>query len=192
MPAPAQEDYGPRGEAERHLPLAELERRLAQLPPPPADAGTVHLIVARRADGVRETIEQLTLTPERGIPGDRWERRLADRPEMQITAIRRDVAELIANGQPLTTFGDNLVVELDLSARNLPAGTRIRVGDALVEVSPFPHDGCVKFKGRFGTDALRFVAGKALRDLNLRGIYWTAIEPGAVGVGSAIQVLERG
>ena len=110
---------------------------------------------------------------------------------MQLTAIRENVAQLIGNGQDLTVFGDNLFVDLDLSAANLPVGSRIRVGEALVEVSPMPHDGCAKFKQRFGTDALRFVSGKALRAQNLRGIYWTAVEPGEVRVGDTIDVLSR-
>ena len=72
--------------------------------------------------------------------------------------MRHDVAALIANGQPLTLFGDNLFVDLDISTANLPSGTRLRVGEALVEVTPKPHNGCSKFEGRFGADALRFVA----------------------------------
>ena len=99
--------------------------------------------------------------------------------------------ELIANGQPLTLFGDNLFVELDISAANLPVGTRIRVGEALLEVTPKPHNGCLKFKGRFGQDALRFVQATPTRDQNLRGIYWKVVEPGEIAVGAAIVVLER-
>jgi MOSC domain-containing protein YiiM len=105
--------------------------------------------------------------------------------------MRRDVAELIAAGQPLTLFGDNLFVDLDVSAANLPAGTRLRVGGALVEVTPKPHDGCHKFKGRFGGDALRFVSARATRDQNLRGIYWAVVEPGEARVGDPVRVLLR-
>ena len=185
------EDYGPRGNETSHLPLETLEAGLDALPAPPRDHGQVKMIVARRADGIRETPEQITLTPERGVPGDRWQRLLSDHPEMQITAIRNDVAEFIGNGQPLTMFGDNLFVDLDLAAENLPTGARLRVGEALVEVSPMPHDGCAKFKGRFGSDALQLVSGKALRHLNLRGIYWTTVEAGDVRVGDPIAVLSR-
>jgi len=103
--------------------------------------------------------------------------------------MRRDVAELIANGQPLTLFGDNLFVELDLSAANLATGARLRVGEALVEVTPKPHNGCTKFKARFGQDALRFVQGRPTRDQNLRGIYWKVVEAGEARVGDRIQLL---
>lgn len=188
----AQEDYGPEGDASRHLSLEEIENGWNALPVPPADEGRVALIVARRPDGVRETPEQARLSPEAGVPGDRWARRTSHRPDMQLAVMRRDVAELLANGQPITHAGDNLFVDLDLSARNLPVGTRLEVGEALVEVTPEPHDGCRKFMGRFGNPALRFISAKERRPENLRGVYWTVIQAGNVAVGDRIRVLERG
>ena len=80
---------------------------------------------------------------------------------------------------------------LDLTAENLPPGTRLRVGEAQVEVTPEPHNGCLKFKGRFGQDALRFVQDPATRPENRRGIYWRVVEPGDVSVGAAIEVISR-
>jgi MOSC domain-containing protein YiiM len=105
--------------------------------------------------------------------------------------MQRDVAELIANGQSLTVFGDNLFVELDLSSANLPPGTRLRVGTALVVVTPKPHNGCQKFKGRFGQEALNFVQASPTRAQNLRGVYWRVVEPGHVSVGDPIDVVSR-
>jgi len=185
------EAYGPEGDAAAHRALLDLETGLHALRAPGTDAGAVALIVRRRPDGVRETPEHIRLSPEEGVPGDGWIRRPPRDPEAQLAVMRRDVAELIANGQPLTLFGDNLFVDLDLSAANLPAGTRLRVGRALVEVTPKPHNGCHKFEGRFGGDALRFVQQKPTRDQNLRGIYWRVAEPGEVSVGDPIQVLSR-
>ena len=101
------------------------------------------------------------------------------------------MAEILANGQPLTLFGDNLFVDFDISARNLPVGTRLRLGEAMVETTAKAHNGCKKFHARFGADALRFVSAKPTRDQNLRGIYWKVIEPGAVAVGDAIQVVAK-
>jgi MOSC domain-containing protein YiiM len=131
------------------------------------------------------------LSPEQGVPGDGWARRPPRDPEAELAVMRRDVAELIANGQAITLFGDNLFVDLDLSAANLPCGARLRVGDAVVEVTAKPHNGCVKFRGRFGGDALRFVQAPATRHLNLRGIYWRVVEAGEVGSGAPIAVLSR-
>jgi MOSC domain-containing protein YiiM len=191
MSEPAEEAYGPEGEASHHLPLDRIEDRLAALPAAPRDRGRLALIVRRRADGVRETPGQVQLTPGGGVPGDRWGRRSPDRPEMQLAVMRRDVAEVLANGQALTLFGDNLFVDLDLSAANLPAGTRIRVGGAVVEMTPEPHDGCRKFKGRFGLDALRAVQARATRPQNRRGVYWKVVEAGDAAVGAPVEVLSR-
>jgi MOSC domain-containing protein YiiM len=110
---------------------------------------------------------------------------------MQLAVMNRAVASLIAAGQPLVTFGDNLYVDLDLSAANLPFGTRLRVGSALVEMTPHPHNGCAKFNARFGNDALRLVQRKETRDRNYRGVYWRVIEDGGVAVGEAIEVLRE-
>ena len=113
------------------------------------------------------------------------------KPEAQLAVMRTDLAELIANGQSLALFGDNLLVEIDLSDANLPTGSRLRVGAAVVEVTPMPHNGCRKFDARFGSDALRFVNAKPTRHLNLRGVYWRVVEAGEVEVGSPIVVLSR-
>ncbi len=186
------QEYGPPGDASRHRPLAELEAGLRSLAPAPQSSGRLALIVRRRDDGVRETLEQTLLSPEEGVPGDGWSRRPPRDLEAQLAVMRREVAELIANGQPLDVFGDNLFVDLDLCASNLPVGARLRVGAALVEVTPMPHDGCLKFRGRFGLDALRFVQAKATRHQNLRGIYWRVVEAGLAGVGDPIRVISRG
>ena len=185
------EAYGPQGDAESHRTLAALDAALSALPGAPRDAGRLALIVRRHSDGLRETLDRVMLSAEEGVPGDGWNRRPPRDPQAQIAVMRRDVAEVIAAGQPLTLFGDNLFVDLDLSAASLPCGSRLRVGDAVVEVTPKPHNGCHKFNGRFGGDALRFVQQKPTRDQNLRGIYWRVAEPGEVCVGDPIHVLSR-
>jgi MOSC domain-containing protein YiiM len=174
-----------------HLPLARLEAGLRMLTEAPKDSGRLILMVRRRPDGSRETPEHHQLTPEEGLGDDAWNRNPSRVTDMQLTVMRRDVAEMIANGQPLTTFGDNLFVELDISAASLPIGSRLRVGTAIVEVTPQPHNGCAKFKARFGADALHFVNAPPTRPLNLRGIYWKVVEAGEAGVGAVIQVLSR-
>lgn len=175
-----------------HLSLATLESRLHALPPLPKDSGRLTLIMRRLEDSSRETPERLRLSPEEGVPGDKWGRDPERMIDAQICGMQRDVAELIANGQPLTLFGDSLFVELDLSTANLPPGSRLRVGEALIEVTPMPHNGCAKFKARFGGDALFFVNAKSTRHLNLRGIYWKVIEAGDVWVDAPLQVVSRG
>ena len=186
------DEFGPPGDPTRHLALAELERRLVALAPASRDAGDVALVVRRQPDKTRETPKRVTLGPSTGVPGDAWERRASPDPEEQLTVMQVDVAETIANGQALTVFGDNLFVALDLSAENLPAGSRVRVGGALLEVTPRPHDGCRKFATRFGHDALRVVSKRELRSRNLRGIYMRVVEAGDVAVRDPIVVVSRG
>ena len=182
--------HGPWGDSSRHLPLEELERGLDKLAPP-KDAGTLALIVARRDDGRRETPERVVLTAEEGVPGDAWLRDCPEKIEAQIAVMRSDVAALVANGQSLALPGDNLLLDLDLSVENLPTGSRLRLGEALLEVTPEPHDGCLKFRQRFGKDALRLTADRRFRHLRLRGIYLKVVEAGAVAVGDRVEVLSR-
>jgi hypothetical protein len=182
---------GPWGDASWHLCLEELVRGL-QVLAPPKDRGELALIVARREQGQRETPKQAALSPAGGVPGDAWLRNSPEKVEAQIAVMRVDVARLIANGQPLSLFGDNLLVDLDLSLANLPTGSRLSLGAALLEVTAEPHNGCQKFRQRFGADALRLTADRRFRDLRLRGIYMKVVEPGEVEVGDSIQVLSRG
>lgn len=131
------------------------------------------------------------MTPEAGIPGDAWGRQRHPAPEAQLTVMQIDVAELIANGQPLTLFGDNLFLELDLSAANLPPGSRLRAGTVTLEVTPKPHTGCRKLRERFGDAALRLVSTPDLKHLNLRGVYMRVVENGDIAVDDPVQVLSR-
>ena len=183
--------FGPPGDPSRHLPLGELEQKLGTLPAAPRDAGRVALLVRRRPDKVRETPTRIDLGPDTGVPGDAWGR--GEKPDRaaQLTVMEIDVAEMIANGQPLTVFGDNLFLALDLSVENLPTGSRLRLGRALLEVTAKPHNGCRKFAARFGHDALRLVSNPELRRRNLRGIYMCVVEAGEVAVGDAVAVVSR-
>lgn len=186
-------------DARRHLSLSALEQAFERLPSAPADSGRVVLLVERLGDGERSRAASVQVSPELGFPGDRWARvRSAYEPrfgkrydEMQIATMQASVAELIANGQPLTLFGDNLLLDLDLSNDNLPIGSRLCIGNARFEVTPFPHTGCAKFQARFGPDALRYISDKGRRNLNLRGIYLRALEHGQISVGDKAEVLFR-
>ena len=182
--------HGPWGDSARHLSLEELERGLHKLSPP-TDRGNLALIVSRCGSSHRETPERTVLTPVEGMPGDAWLKDCPEKLDAQLTLMRVDLARLVANGQPIELAGDNLFVDLDVSFNNLPTGTRLQVGRALLEVTPEPHDGCLKFRQRFGADALKFAQAPATRAQNRRGVYWTVIEAGQVARGDEVRVVAR-
>lgn len=179
------------GDPARFQALGDLEQGLDGLNTP-MDMGRVALLVRRGDGGRREVLDQIHLSSDAGVPGDSWGRGEKRNPEAQITVMQAGVARLIANGQPLALFGDSLFLELDLSVKNLPVFSRVRVGGAILEVTPMPHNGCRKFLARFGQDALTFVSKPELRHRNLRGIYMRVVEPGDVRPGDAVEVLSRG
>jgi MOSC domain-containing protein YiiM len=187
---------GLRGDPRLHLERAVLEARLAELPPPPRDRGTVELLVARGPNGERSRLHEARLTAAGGMPGDRWanDRRSPEgpNPEAQLATARADVARLIANGQPLELHGDNVYLHLDLSDENLPAGTTLRAGGAVLLVTPKPHNGCKKWVQRFGLSPMQLNLEPRYRPMHLRGIYLRVIEDGLVRAGEPIEVLERG
>jgi MOSC domain-containing protein YiiM len=179
------------GELARFVPFDVLSTQLSAASAP-TDAGRVVLIVRKATGGVRETPDRAWFTPEGGLVGDAWERQRRPAPEAQLAVMQFNVAQMIANGQPLTLFGDNLIVDLDLSAANLPPGSRLRAGNVRLEVTPEPHTGCSKFRARFGQGAVRFISNREQRHLNLRGIYMRVLDGGVIAVDDAITVISRG
>ena len=183
-------DSGSLGDASRYRTLAALEEGLRALATP-KDGGRVALIVVRGEGGRRAELARVRLEVDAGLPGDAWGRQPEPHLEKALAVMQSDVAELIANGQPLALFGDNLFLSLDLSTANLPPRSRLRIGGALLEVTPMPHNGCHKFQARFGADALRFVVKSELRHRNLRGVYLRTAEGGEVAVGDPVAVTRR-
>ena len=178
----------------RQLTIDELVAGLDGIREAPADGGVLEMIVRRPAVGVRETLEEGELDPVVGLVGDTWSsrgsRRTADgspHPAMQINVMSARVAALLAQDRacwPLA--GDQLFVDLDLSEANLPAGTRLAIGDAVIEVTAEPHTGCGKFAERFGVDATKFVNAPERRPLQLRGINARVIQRGTIRRGDRV------
>lgn len=182
-----------------HLTTADLEAGLPHVRQAPADQGTVQLIVRRPAVDEREILEEAQLTLDEGVAGDTWKDRPSRRtpdgtahPDMQLNIIGARLAHLISGGDEARAAlaGDQLHVDLDLSETNLPPGTRLRIGDAVIEVTEQPHTGCKKFAARFGTEALKFVNAPEHQHLHLRGINAKVAEPGTIRRGDTI-VVER-
>jgi MOSC domain-containing protein YiiM len=140
-------------------------------------------------------MDEAQLDELEGLVGDCWRVRGSSttsdgssNPEAQITLMNARSAAVIAGDRarwPLA--GDQLYVDLDLGVANLPPGTRLEVGSALLEVTPLPHRGCGKFLSRFGLDAIKFVNSPIGRELNLRGINARVVQGGTVRSGDAIR-----
>lgn len=186
------EFLGLRGDATRHLDRQTLLTRLQALPPAPRDRGTVDLIVARGDCGERALPRSARLTEESGLPSDRWHRETRYGPEYQLATTRTDFSRVVANGQPLELHGDNLFLTLDLSKENLPTGSLVRMGQALLTVTPMAHNGCKKWVQRFGLDAMQLNMAPEFAGIHLRGIYLRVVEDGEVVVGDAVVVERRG
>jgi MOSC domain-containing protein YiiM len=172
-----------------NLELSALEAGLDEIRQSPTDVGKVELIVGRPAENERETLTDARLDTTVGLVGDRWPRGAAD-PDRQITVMNARVIALLAQSPerwPLA--GDQLYVDLDLSAQNLPPGARIEVGSAVLEVTAEPHRGCKKFAERFGLDSLRLVNSTVGYALNLRGINTRVVQAGSVRTGDVVRKL---
>ena len=177
-----------------HLTPAQLEESLAEVRRSPADVGRVAMIVRRPAVDQREVLEVGDLDPACGLVGDTWSERQSTRtpdgsphPDMQLNVINARFAGLIAGSPERQSLaGDQLHLDLDLSEANLPAGTRLALGSAVIEVTEQPHTGCAKFSARFGVDALRFVNSPVGRSLRLRGLNARVVVPGTVRSGDAV------
>lgn len=175
--------------------LARFEESLADIQEAPPDVGTVELIVRRPAVDQREVLTEAWLDVGTGLEGDGWRNRIptgmiGPDPEAQLTVVNARAASAIAGDRerwPLA--GDQLFVDLDISQTNLPPGTRVQIGSAVIEFSSKPHTGCKKYSGRFGLDALAFVSTPTGRELRLRGANCRVVVSGTVRTGDVIRKL---
>lgn len=181
----------------QHLSMEELEAGLESILQSPKDNGRLELIVRRPAVEEREVVTEGWLDLTTGLEGDNWKTRgstsMPDgsaNPEAQVTLMNSRVIALLAQSQdnwPLA--GDQFFVDMDLSTENLPPGTRIAIGAAILEVSAKPHTGCNKFSSRFGLDALKFIGSPQRKDLRLRGINARVVQAGAFKTGNVVKKL---
>ena len=180
-----------------HKTTAELQAGLDGVRAAPSDGGTLELIVRRPAVGEREILDEAELSGEHGLVGDGWRERGSRHtpdgsaePDRQLTLMSTRALALLCDERgrwPLA--GDQLLVDLDLSPENLPAGTRLQLGEAVVSISEVPHTGCAKFRDRFGVDAARFVNSPDGLALRLRGVNARVVQDGRIRAGDRITKL---
>jgi MOSC domain len=174
----------------KHLSTAELEAGLDHIRQAPKDHGILQLIVRRPQTEGREVLAEGQLDPACGLVGDNWATRDGSKtpdPATQLNIMNARAAALVAvDPERLQLAGDQLFVDLDLSGANLPPGTQLAIGSAIIEVSAEPHTGCRKFTQRFGLEAMKFVNSKVGRELNLRGINARVVRGGIIRVGDKV------
>lgn len=165
----------------------DFQTALDALGPSPQDQGTVELIVRRPAPGEREVLNTAELDTVMGLRGDNWSERRTVDLNCQITLMNSRVIQAIAGEREhWPPAGDQLFVDFDLGPENLPAGQRIAIGSAVLEVTATPHTGCEQFTERFGHGAIRFVNSAEGRHLRRRGINARVIQSGAIRAGDTI------
>jgi hypothetical protein len=183
-----------------HRTSTELDALLDHVLAAPAEQGTVTMVVRRPAEDAREILGVGRLTVADGLEGDDWKHRGSSRtpdggphPDMQRNVISsRVIAALAGTDADRALAGDQLHLDLDLTEANLPAGTRLRVGDAVIEVTDQPHRGCAKFSARFGADARRWVNAGDRGGLRLRGLNARVVHPGEVRPGDRVTKVRAG
>ncbi len=175
--------------------MEELEAGIEEIRRSPRDEGVLRLIVRRPATLEREMIQEGQLDPAEGLVGDNWRTRGSKQtpdgsahPEMQLTLMNsRTIALLAQNPERWQLAGDQLFVDLDLSAENLPPGTRLALGSSVVEITSPPHTGCKKFTTHFGLDAVKFVNSPLGRELHLRGVNAQVVQAGFIRVADVVR-----
>lgn len=183
--------------SDMHLSADQLEQGVDHILAAPTDDGELRLIVSRPHVGERETPQQARLDIDQGLVNDNWLTRgsrhmpdgVAD-PDMQLNIMNTRVVHLVAQSEDRWALaGDQLFVDMDLSGENLPPGTQLALGEAIVEVTEPPHMGCKKFAARFGVDAMVFVNTGRGKTLNFRGICAKVVKSGDINVGDRARKL---
>ena len=157
----------------------------------------VELIVCRPAVGERTVLAEGWLGVDAGLAGDTWAERGSTRTtdgsallDQQLTVMNSRAALLVAQHPDRRMLaGDQIYVDLDISVANLPPGTRLALGSAVIEVTAQPHLGCAKFSARFGQEAWRFVNSRVGRALRLRGLNARIVVSGTVRTRDVVRKL---
>ena len=177
-----------------NISLAELEKSIAVIEESPKDDGTLEMIVIRPATDTRRVVDEVQISLAGGLAGDNWARgcwkSLPDgrpHPDVQIAMTNsRGMSAMAGAKENWPPAGDSLFVDLNLSESNLEPGDQLAIGSAIIQITAIPHNGCQKFRRRYGDDALRFVNAPEYKAMRLRGIYARVVRDGVIHTGDRI------
>ena len=177
-----------------HLTTAELDVGLDHIRQAPKDTGILELIVRRPLTGQREILEEGELDLVEGLVGDNWGARGSSmtndgnaHSEMQLNIMNaRAISHIAQDKDRWQLAGDQLFIDMDISEHNMPPGTRLSLGTAIIKVTAIPHNGCKKFVARFGLDAMKWVNSEEGKKLHLRGINAKVVQAGSISAGDTV------
>ncbi|MFT5632095.1 MAG: hypothetical protein ACI9HB_003282 [Gammaproteobacteria bacterium] len=180
--------------ASGHVRLAECEDALSTILAAPKSGAIVEQLCLRPGFSERSFPELLELTVAGGIIGERWTKApwltLSDGtpdPRIQVSILSKRVMDLCWRDRENTHHpGDTMIVDMDLGVENLPNGTRLGIGSAVVEVSDKFNTACIKWQGRYGAESLRWLNLRKNRDYRLRGILCRIVQDGVVRLGDEL------
>lgn len=184
-------------ETQEYFSKEQINEKLPYIMESPKDNGILSFIVIRPGVDDRKLIQEGQLSSTEGLIGDSWNQRPSRHTpdnspyiENQVTIMNKRVIESIAqNEERQLLAGDQLFVDFDLSEENLPPGSRLQIGNAIVQISHVPHNGCGKFKERFGSEALKFVNSEMGKANHFRGLNAKVIKEGKIQTGDPVAKL---
>lgn len=175
--------------------LDALQAALPSVLMAPKDSAPIEQLCLRPDIGVRNFVDEMELTRELGIPGERWNyapwltlRDGRADPRIQVSILNKQVLDLVYNDpHNMIHPGDSFIADMDFSYENMPDGTLLNIGSAVLRVSDKFNTACQKWQDRYGRDALRWIVLQGNRQYRLRGVLCEVIKDGRVKTGDLIQ-----
>lgn len=172
-----------------------LDQAIPHILAAPKDGAPIDMLCLRPGYGERRFVDEIELTREQGIPGERWATASwlktetgAPHPGIQVCILQRRVLDLVWTDRENTPHpGDTFIVDMDLSESNLPVGQMLSVGSAMLQVSEVFNDACVKWKTRYGVDAKSWVTAPGHPELRLRGVLCSIARDGIIRTGDVLR-----
>ena len=179
-----------------NITLDALQAALPDVLLAPKDGAAIEQLCLRPEIEARNFVDEMDLTRENGIPGERWNYApwltLADGradPRIQVSILSKRVLDLVYNDPDnMVHPGDSFIADMDLSYENLPDGTLLNIGSAVLRVSDKFNTACQKWQDRYGKDALRWIVQTDNRKYRLRGVLCEVIKDGRVKTGDQIWI----